>query len=77
MLKIWSVRPARFAQVDISHYATNTKQLTFQCKDLLARMHNCTVGSNRSPQDIVGIGKVDNDDLVLFIDLFSHAYEMV
>lgn len=40
-------------------------------------MHDGTVGSNRSPQDIVGIGKVDNNNLVLFIDLFSHAYEVV
>jgi hypothetical protein len=50
---------------------------TFQRQNLLAWVHYGTVSSDRSPQNIVGVGEVDNDYLVLFVDLLPHTYEMV
>lgn len=40
-------------------------------------VHNGRVGSDWSPEDIVGICKVYDDDLVGLIDLFAHADEVV
>lgn len=40
-------------------------------------MHDCRVSADRSPKDIVGVGEVDYDDLILFIDLFAYANEVV
>jgi hypothetical protein len=40
-------------------------------------VHNGRVGSDGSAEDIIGICKVDNDDLVLLIDLFPYAYKVV
>lgn len=40
-------------------------------------MHNGRIGTNWPPKDIVGVRKVDNDNLILLVDLFSHTYEMV
>lgn len=41
------------------------------------RMHNCWVRRYWSPQHIIGIREVDDNDLVLLIDFFSNANEMV
>ncbi len=40
-------------------------------------MHDSRVGTNWPPEDIVGVRKVDDDDLVLLIDLFAHTNEVV
>ena len=40
-------------------------------------MHNGGVGGDWSPEDIVGVGQVHDDDLVGFIDLFPDTDEMV
>jgi hypothetical protein len=40
-------------------------------------MHNGRVGGNGSTHDIVSVGEVDYDDLILVVDLFAHAYEMI
>lgn len=40
-------------------------------------MHDSTIGGNGSPENIVGIGEVNNDDLVLFVDLFAYTYKVV
>ena len=36
-------------------------------------VHNCGVGGDWSPEDIVGIGEVDDDDLVLLPDLLANG----
>ena len=40
-------------------------------------MHNGGVRSDRPADDIAGVGQVDNDDLILFVDLLSYADEVV
>ena len=40
-------------------------------------MHDGRVSTNWPPENIVGVGKVDDDDLVLLIDLFTYANEVV
>lgn len=50
---------------------------TSQSKNLLVRVHDGRVGGNWSPQDIVGIGEVDDDDLVGLIDFLPHTNEVV
>lgn len=40
-------------------------------------MHNRGIRGNRSSNDIICVGKVDDNNLVLFPDFFTHAYEMV
>ena len=40
-------------------------------------MHNSRVCRDGSPQDIVRVRKVDDDDLVLLVDLFTDTYEVV
>lgn len=56
---------------------TNGKDRTFKGENLLAGMHDSRVGGNGSPQDIVGFGQVNDDDLVLLADLFANTYEVV
>ena len=51
--------------------------LTLQRENLLVGMHNGRIGANWPPEDIVGVGKVDDDDLVLLVDLFTHTNEVV
>jgi hypothetical protein len=46
-------------------------------KIFLTWVHDAITSSDRPPQDIVGTDKVDDNNLVLFINLFSHAYEVV
>jgi hypothetical protein len=50
---------------------------TLERKYLLARVHNGRVGSDGSPEDIVALAQIDDDDLVLFVDLFANANEAV
>ena len=50
---------------------------TFESQNLLVGVHNRGVCGNWSPQNIVCIVQVDNDDLVLLVDLLPHADEMV
>jgi hypothetical protein len=50
---------------------------TLQRQDLLLGMHDGRVGRDRSPQDIVRVGEVDDDYLVLVINLFSYTDEAV
>jgi hypothetical protein len=40
-------------------------------------MHDGRIGANWSPEDIVGVGEVDDYDLILLINLFAHTDEMV
>jgi hypothetical protein len=40
-------------------------------------MHNGRVCADWASEDAVGIGKVDDDDLSLFINLFSYANKVV
>jgi hypothetical protein len=40
-------------------------------------MHDGRIGTNWSPKDIVGVGEVDDDDLILLVDLFPQTDEMV
>jgi hypothetical protein len=40
-------------------------------------MHYSGVGSNGSPEGVVGVSEVDDNDLVLLVDLFANAYVMV
>ncbi len=40
-------------------------------------MHDGRVGANWPPKNIVGVREIDDDDLVLFIDLFAHTNEVV
>ena len=40
-------------------------------------MHDGRVGTDWSPEDIVGVREVNNDDLILLIDLFAHANKVV
>jgi hypothetical protein len=54
-----------------------TITLTFQRKNLLAGMHYGRVSTNWPPENIVGVCKVDDDDLVLLIDLFTDTNEVV
>ncbi len=53
------------------------RKRTSQSKNLLVRVHNGRVCRDWSPEDIVGIGEVNDDDLVSLIDLFPHTDEMV
>lgn len=41
------------------------------------RMHNRGLCGNRSTEDIVSVSKVDDHDLVLFIDFLPNTYEVV
>ena len=41
------------------------------------RMHDGRVGGDWSPEDIVGIGEVDDYDLVGLVDLFPYTDEVV
>ena len=54
-----------------------TITLTLQRENLLVGMHDGRISTNWPPENIVGIGKVDDDDLVLLIDLFTHTNEVV
>lgn len=40
-------------------------------------MHDGGISTDWSPEDIVGVGKVNDDDLILLIDLFAHTDKMV
>ena len=57
--------------------AGDATQRTLQSKDLLMRVHNGRVGGDWSPEDIVGIGEVYDDDLVGLVDLFPDTNEVV
>ena len=50
---------------------------TLQREDLLVRVHNGRVGRDWSPEDIIGIREVYDDDLVGLVDLLAHANEVV
>ncbi len=41
------------------------------------RVHYCRVRRDGPPKDIVGVGKVDDDDLVLLTDLLPNTNEVV
>ena len=58
---------------EITATARDGRQRTLQSKDLLMRVHNGRVGGDWSPEDIVGIGEVDDYDLVGLVDLLPHA----
>ena len=40
-------------------------------------MHDGRVGTDRSPDDIVGVRKLNDGNLIPLIDLFAHADKMV
>ena len=40
-------------------------------------MHDGRISTDWSPKDIGGAREVDDDDLILIVDLFAHADEMV
>jgi hypothetical protein len=40
-------------------------------------MHDGRISTDWSPEDIVGVREVNDDDLILLIDLFAHTDEMV
>ena len=40
-------------------------------------MHDGRVGANWPSEDIVGVRKVDDNNLVLLVDLFTHTNEVV
>ena len=50
---------------------------TLEGQNLLVGVHNRGVGSDWSTQNIVGVGQVDNNDLVLFVNFLPHTDEMV
>ena len=52
-------------------------KLTLQSQDFLVRMHNSRIRRDWSPQDVVGIRQVHNDNLILLIDLLPDTDEMV
>lgn len=54
-------------------HRTYLKTHTFQSQNLLVWVHKRRVGSNRSTHDIVGVGEVDNNDLVLVILFLSYT----
>lgn len=74
-LKICNVRPARYGEFVRFRYRQGTR--TLQREDLLARVHNCAVRCDGSPEDIVGIHEVDNNNLVLLSNLLSYTDEVV
>ena len=51
--------------------------LTLQSEDFLVGVHDGRVGSDRPTDDIVSLGQVDDDDLVLSPDLLPDANEAV
>jgi hypothetical protein len=50
---------------------------TLESENLLLGMHDSRVCCDGSPQDIVRVGEVDDNDLVLLIDLFTDTYEVI
>ena len=50
---------------------------TLESQNLLVGVHNGRVGGDWSTQNIVGVGQVDDDDLVLFVEFLPHTNEMV
>ncbi len=40
-------------------------------------MHDGRIGTNWSPEDIIGVGEVNDYDLILLINLFAHTDKMV
>ena len=75
ILNIWSVRPAIgwLALVQV----TKPPPRTLQRENLLVWVHDRRVRRNWAAEDIVGVRKVDDDDLVLLIDLLSYTDEVV
>ena len=76
MLKICRVR---WAAGDVRWYELGGGDAirALQRQNLLGGVHNCRIRSNWAPQDIVGIGEVDDDDLILLIDFFTDANEVI
>lgn len=77
MLKTCNVRPAVGRTVRPPQGCDKRSRHTFQCENLLVRVHNGRVGRDWSPQNIVGVCKVYDDNLVRLIDLLAHANEVV
>jgi hypothetical protein len=65
--------------------------LTFESNDLLLRVHNCRIGRNyhqlpplikegrgltRSPNDIISIRQIHNNDLIRIICVFSTTHQL-
>jgi hypothetical protein len=40
-------------------------------------VHNGGIRGDRSSNDIISVGEVHDNDLILFPDFFTHTYEMV
>ena len=51
--------------------------LTSQRQDLVFGVHDGRVSRNGSPQYVVGIGEVDDDNLILLADFLAHTDEVV
>ena len=51
--------------------------LTLQSENLLLRVHDGRVRRDGSSHEVVRVCQVDDDDLVLLVDLFSYANEVV
>jgi hypothetical protein len=66
-----------YVECELCKVTVTAITLTFQRKNLLVGVHDGRVGTNWPPEHIVGVGKVDDDDLVLLINLFTHTNEVV
>ena len=51
--------------------------LTLQGNDLLVGVHDGTLSRDGSSHNIIGIGQVNNNDLILLSDLLPHTNEVV
>lgn len=50
---------------------------TFEREDLLLGVHNGRVGGDGPPEDIVGVSKVNDNNLILFVDFLANTNETI
>jgi hypothetical protein len=50
---------------------------TLQSQNFRARVNDCTVSTYWTPKNVVRVGQVNDDYLVLLVDFLSHADEAV
>ena len=77
MLKTCSVRPARETMRQMQCIVHLWSRRTLERENLLVRVHYGRVGRDWSPDDIIGICQVYDDDLVCLVDLLAHANEVI
>lgn len=74
-----SARLERSEKADLDHQICmhTTEALTLERKNLLLGMHDGRIRRDGSSHEVVCICQVDDNDLILFVNLLSHTYEVI